>query len=95
MLRAAILDVSIHILFKHRALAHIASFRAWPSEGDGGEAFAETEWALLSNKDRPNDSKGPDYFIITSPECDFGDGDARKTAGPPSFGGGRFSADDR
>lgn len=25
------------------------------------------KWTLLSNKGRPNDSKGPDYFIITSP----------------------------
>lgn len=29
--------------------------------------LAVAKWTLLSNKGRPNDSKGPDYFIITSP----------------------------
>lgn len=35
------------------------------------------KWTLLSNKGRPNDSKGPDYFIITSPV--ISDDEDRKT----------------
>lgn len=41
------------------------------------------KWTLLSNKGRPNDSKGPDYFIITSPV--ISDDEDRKTV-PSSIG---------